>query len=279
MEKEDFMKPELAEIVSVKKETENLNTYTISFLDKDLQKHFYFTPGQFIELSVFGAGEAPFTFSSPPSRKHDFDITVMKAGKLTEKLFEMNKGELIGIRGPFGNGWPVSHMKDKHIVLVGGGSGFTSLYSLAQHLLEIKPFAKTLSVFYGAKTKEDFLFKETLFGEWKNSSDISLHLAIDSPKEGWSGATGYATDLLNAEAVQFPKETIACSCGPEGMMNAANQKLSELGVSEERIFSSFERLMYCGIGRCGHCMIGYRHVCIDGPIFSFKEVKEFPKET
>ena len=258
--------PKFARIVKVKKETSDVKTFRFKLNDGSTLTS---VPGQVIMVSVFGFGEATFGIIQT-ERENEYEFTVKRVGNVTQKLFRMKKGDVIGIRGPFGNGYPVRKMKGKNIVIVGGGIGIPPLKSLVLYLLERRNLYGDIEVYYGARTPEDVVYKNDL-KEWKKRG-IKVEVTVDKGNEKWRGNVGVVTTLL--ENMKVGKNTVACICGPPIMLKFVSMKLVENGMKEDQIYVSMERLMKCGIGLCGHCNIGKAYVCKDGPVFTLKELKK-----
>jgi NAD(P)H-flavin reductase len=234
-----------------------------------------FMTGQFVELTLPGEGEAPFTPSSSPLISDRMEITIMKAGRVTALLHECQKGQKLGIRGPYGNGYPVDDFVGKHVYIVGGGVGLAPIRSLFLTLVDrIKEF-KSVVCRYGAKTPEDFIYKNDLFGKWKQISGVQMKLTVDSAANGrWNGNVGVVTTILDPSDVDIPN-SVAVVCGPPIMMKFVTFKLLDFGFKPSQIYLSMEKNMSCGFGKCGHCMLGKYYVCKDGPVFSYEQIKGY----
>jgi len=260
--------PKLARIVNVRDEAPGIKTFRMSFEDGGA---FKFTPGQFIELSVFNYGEAPFSISSSPFIENFFEITVRRMGNVTGALFRLGVGGLVGVRGPFGRGWPIEKMRGHNVLIIGGGIGIAPLKPLIEHIIANRKDYGEVTLFYGARTPKDIVYKQEL-ERW--SKHIDVHVTVDMADDTWRGRTGVVTMLFDYVEVD-PRDTYSVQCGPPIMMHFVTKKLLELGFPSERIFFSLERLMKCGMGFCGHCMISGRFVCRDGPVFDHSEVEVF----
>lgn len=266
-------KPNLAKLLGIKKESSNVKTFTFEFNDPDLQKSFKYSPGQFIEVSSFGHGESPFgVFKCDNS----FGFSIKKVGGVTKTMFEKKKGDIIGIRGPYGNGWPVNDFKGKDVLLIGGGIGIPPIRSLLQYIQENKKSFGKAIIFYGAKTPEDVVYKKE-FNEWKKAKGIDVRLTVDKGKGGWKGGVGVVTKLF--EGMQFDDSYVAAICGPPIMIKFVVNTLKERGMKDDHIYASMERLMQCGVGSCGHCNIGKLYVCKDGPIFRVDKLGELTERS
>ncbi|MBU1862860.1 MAG: FAD/NAD(P)-binding protein [Candidatus Omnitrophica bacterium] len=234
-----------------------------------------FETGQFIALTIPGIGEAPFTPSSRPSVKDTMDITVMKVGKVTDKIHELKKGDIVGLRGPLGTGYPVDTFKDKEILVVGGGVGLAPLRSLMYALFDRSQEFKKIIFRGGCKTPSDIIYQDEIAG-WEKRKDLDLRLTVDVGDKAWKGHVGLVTTILDGIDIDH-RNSIGVVCGPPIMMKFATFKLLELGFGDENIYLSMEKNMSCGIGKCGHCRLGIYYCCLDGPVFSYDKIKDFPE--
>jgi len=263
-------KPVDAEIVDIVDESPTIKTFVVRPAEP-----VGFKTGQFVELTLPGEGEAPFTPSSSPTRSDIMDITVMNVGRMTGLLHQCGKGQPVGIRGPYGNGYPVEQFAGKHVYIVGGGVGLAPIRSLFLTLVErIKDF-KSVVCRYGAKTPADFIYKKSLFGGWPEIDGVDMLLTVDQADGDWNGQVGVVTSILKKDDVDI-KEAAAVVCGPPVMMKFATLKLLEFGFEPRQIYLSMEKNMSCGIGKCGHCMIGKYYVCKDGPVFTYEQIRKYP---
>jgi NAD(P)H-flavin reductase len=199
----------------------------------------------------------------------------MKAGRITGLLHQCNKGQKVGIRGPYGKGYPIDDFADKEIYIVGGGVGLAPIRSLFLTLVaKIKNF-KSVVCRFGAKTADDFIYKDTLFGSWQNINGVDIKLTVDEANGDWGGNVGVVTTILAPDDMDI-KNAVAVVCGPPIMMKFVTLKLLEFGFGDENIYLSMEKNMSCGIGKCGHCMLGKYYVCKDGPVFTYQQIKNYP---
>ncbi|MHC4122737.1 MAG: FAD/NAD(P)-binding protein [Planctomycetota bacterium] len=259
-----------AEIVDIIDESPTIKSFVVV-----PEEEFRFVTGQFIELTLPGEGEAPFTPSSSPSQTDKMEITIMKAGRVTGLLHQVQKGQQVGIRGPYGNGYPLDEFAGKEIYIVGGGVGLAPIRSLFLPLIETKEKYASIVCRYGAKTPEDFIYKKLLFGEWQKISGVDIKLTVDQADGEWKDNVGVVTTILNRDDVNISK-AVAVVCGPPIMMKFATLKLLEFGFDPAVIYLSMEKNMSCGIGKCGHCMLGKYYVCKDGPVFTYEQIKDYP---
>ncbi len=272
--------PRLVRIETVTVETDDamLKTFELGFPKPEDRADFDFVPGQFCEVSVFGKGEAPFGIASAPMEAGPLKFTVNKTGVLTSALHSMKAGDILGLRGPLGNGYPLELFEGHSLVIIGGGFAFTTLRSLTGYLLapsNRKRF-KDITIIYGARRPGLLLYRDDL-AAWETRNDVSMHLTIDVEAPGWTKHVGFVPDVVERVAPSS-KGTYAVICGPPVMIRFTMPKLSALGFPPERIFSSLERRMKCGIGKCGRCNIGPYYVCKEGPVFSYAQLEGLPQE-
>ena len=267
------------EEIIVETEDENIKTFELSFMDRADEERFVYTPGQFAELSVFGKGEAPFGMASTPTQLGRLAFSVSKIGVVTGALHRMEKGDVVGVRGPLGNGYPLETFKGKNLVLIGGGFGFSTLRSLTNFILHDsnRKDYSDLKVIYGARRPGLLLYKKDLEA-WKKQGDIRLHLTVDKGENGWQGYVGFVPDLTRSVAPN-PKNAYAVVCGPPAMIQFTLPVLKELGFRDEQVFLSLEMRMKCGIGKCGRCNVGSKYICSDGPVFSQQELSRLTAES
>ncbi len=264
-----------AKVKWTKKETRDTFTCALKINNRDIQKAYRFLPGQFNMLYVPGIGEAPISISSSPL-DHDLMHTVRVAGDVTTALSNLRAGDMIGMRGPFGRGWPLEEAEDLDLLIVAGGLGIAPLRSVARHVLKTHAAKKRDAhqrrmLLYGAKTPKDIVFRDE-FPRYRDIFEVFLTVDRADPEEYWRGEAGLVTKLF--DRITFdPRCTLVFVCGPEIMMQNSGRELILRGVPEERIFLSMERNMNCGIGMCGHCFFGPKFVCKDGPVFRFSEIE------
>ncbi len=260
--------PEIAEVISTRQLTEMEKYIELKIKET---KEFEFIPGQFIQLSVFGIGEAPISISSSPFNKDTIGLCVRKAGDVTSAIHKLEAGSYIGIRGPLGNGFPVEEMKGKDLLFIAGGLGLAPLRSLINYVLERRDNFAKITILYGAKNPREILFTDEL-ELWKARKDIELDITLDKPDDNWSGKSGVITRLIPPLDLE-PTNTYALVVGPPVMYKYVLLELQTKQISEDHIIMSLERRMKCGIGKCGHCQINGVYVCLDGPEFSYHTLK------
>jgi sulfite reductase subunit B len=229
-------------------------------------------PGQFVGVSVLGVGEAPISISSSPSRSNgSFELCVRKAGSVTQALHGLKDGDRLGVRGPFGHGFPVHEFRGKDLLFAPGGLGLAPLRSLIQEVLDQRHLFGRILLLYGARQPSELLFLDEIEA-WKQSGDIEIHLTVDRGDEGWTGNVGVITTLFPKVQVH-PRNTIAVTVGPPVMYRFVLMELLGKGIPEGNIWLSLERRMKCGVGKCGHCQMNHVFTCQDGPAFSYAQIK------
>lgn len=265
-----FFEPKMARIV----ESAQL-THTERFLRLELEsgEPLGHLPGQFVQVSMFGIGEAPISLCSSPTRPEYFDLCVRAAGNVTEAMQKLGPGEWLGIRGPFGDGFFLDEMQNRDVLLICGGIGIAPLRSLIQYVLDNRELYQDVIVVYGARCPPELLFQEDL-AEWSRRDDVELHMTVEEPTQDWKMCTGVVTVPLADIEITPQADLTATVCGPPVMYRFVAQDLLERDVSPHDIFFSLERQFKCGIGKCGHCQLDDLYVCQDGPVFRYSELMD-----
>ena len=259
-----------AEILDVVDETPNIKTFSLK-PSSDIE----YRAGQFMDLTIPGVGEAPFTPSSNHNIKDKLDFTIMNVGRVTKILHEMKKGRKVGVRGPYGAGYPLNEFKSKEICIVGGGVGLAPLRALLYALFNDINDYKKIVIKYGARTPKDIVYKEEI-ASWKNKAKhVDVEMTVDAGDGSWKGNVGLVTTILKNLSVDI-KMAVAIVCGPPVMMKFVTFKLIDLGFKDSNVYLSMEKNMSCGIGKCGHCRIGPYYACKDGPVFTYDKMKDMP---
>lgn len=256
-------------------ETIDIKTFRVAF--DDPAGGFDYLPGQFAEVSVFGVGESTISISSSPTRGDRLEFSVKKVGRVTRALHEVAPGERVGVRGPYGNHFPVERMKGRDILFVGGGIGLAPLRSLINYILDGRREYGEVQILYGARTPGDLVFKRELFETWPKQENVRLHVTVDQGDAGWTGRVGLVPHVLK-ELGPSARGVIAVTCGPPIMIKFTLEALRELGFAGEDVLTTLEMKMKCGIGKCGRCNIGDKYVCLDGPVFTLEELAKLPRE-
>jgi len=270
--------PMKIEKVLVETEDRNIKTFSLSFANGADKSDFNYVPGQFAELSVLGKGEAPFGMASSPTQEGCLEFTVNKAGLLTTALHNMEPGDIVGVRGPLGNGYPLEQLEGGNIVIIGGGFGFSTLRALTNFMLDDRNRGRfgDITVIYGARNPGLVLYKDEL-EEWGKRDDLSLYMTVDSANGDWNGRVGLIPNIVK-EVAPSADNTYALVCGPPVMIRFTLPVLQELGFPSDKTLLSLEMRMKCGLGMCGRCNIGSKYVCADGPVFTLAELSKLPQE-
>ena len=268
--------PKLATVVEIIQETRNIRTLRVVLDDAEAMENFTFEPGQVGQVSVFGAGEATFVINSPPSEKSFLQFSVMDAGEVTDAIHHLSPGDKVGVRAPLGNFFPWRDWKGKNVFFIGGGIGMAPIRTIMLHLLERKEDYGRISLLYGARSPLDMAYSYEL-DDWTQNPDLDCTLCIDNPYDTWGHKVGLIPKVLE-ELSPSPENTVAVLCGPPIMIRFTLEALEKLGFAPENIVTTLEKRMKCGIGICGRCNIGSRYVCVDGPVFTLKELQGLPPD-
>lgn len=257
------MCPGVAVIRQRRRETHDI--YSLELQPPDGSGRFTFAPGQFNMLYLFGQGDVAISISGDPARTDTIVHTIRAVGPVTNGLARLKRGDAIGIRGPFGLGWPLDAVKGSDVVIVAGGVGLAPLRPALFHLLSHRSDFRRISVLYGTRTPQDLLFARQL-EQWRGRFDLHVEVTVDTTSAGWNGDVGVVTTLISR--AQFdPARAFGFICGPEVMMRFTLRALMARGLTADRLFLSMERNMKCAVGFCGHCQLGPTFVCKDGPVF------------
>ena len=252
-------------------ESADIFTLRLRFADPDVRAHYSFKPGQFNMLYLHGVGEVPISIVSDVRDEHMLDHTIRAVGRTTKALANVLPGDRLGLRGPFGNGWPMQRALGRDLFVVTGGLGCAPAVSVIRHVMRRRERYGRLIIMQGVKHSDDLIWREQ-YEAWAKEPDTQVLLAADVAGPGWQWREGLVTTLFEQLECDC-SNSIAMLCGPEPMMIASARKLIELGLDEQEIFLSMERNMHCGVGHCGHCQIGAKFVCRDGPVFSWPQLQ------
>ncbi len=264
--------------IEIATEDRSLRTFDLEFLNQEDAEAFTYLPGQFAELSVPGYGECPIGIASSPTEGDHLTFTVSKAGLVTSRLHSMKEGDIMGVRGPLGNPYPLQDMQGKNVVILAGGYAVTTLRSTMVWLLHPDNRGKygEITFVYGARTPGMLLYKDTL-EEWDQRSDVNTYITIDNHVEGWDKYVGFVPQIAE-EVSPSPENAVALVCGPPIMIKFTQPVLDKCGWQSDQIIMSLENRMKCGIGICGRCNVGPHYVCKDGPVFTKAELDQLPGE-
>ena len=272
---ENIYIPLKARVISIADETPDVKTIELQLVDGN-GTCLPYLPGNFLEVSSFGVGEAPFCISSSPTKTGAFDITVRAVGSVTNELHKLKTNDIVGIRGPLGNNFPYSTVQGHDILFIGGGIGLPPLRSLINYMLDNRGDYGDITILYGARTPSDRVYKREL-AQWAERDDILFLDTVDVGDNSWRGRVGVVTTLFDEINVN-PQKTTAFTCGPPIMIKFVIQGLLKMGFQPDKIVTTLERYMKCGIGKCGHCAIGHKYICTDGPVFTFAEIQKLPEK-
>jgi len=275
---ENIYLPSLAVVDRVVEEINEVKTYYWHFDDPRQQKAFRrFRPGQFAQVSLFGTGEFPASLPPSPTEDETF-FTIRQVGSCTVALHDLQPGDQIGIRGPYGNGFPMEAYHGQNLVFVAGGIGLIPLRSCIVYAIAHREKFGKIQIFYGSKSPSELMYRKNL-AEWTRLAGIECHLTVDRTDNGWDGNVGVVGSLFQKPGVEVPvQNTTAFVCGPPIMFRFVIKDLSAMGFREENIVSTLERYMKCGVGKCGHCCIGVAYVCTDGPVFTYQQIKKLGED-
>ena len=263
--------PREAEVVERIQESATLFTLRLRFTNPQLQQRYQFEPGQFNMLYLPNVGEIPISIVSDPKDEHIIDHTIRSVGRVSRGMDKLKQGDRIGIRGPFGCGWPLLAAEQKDVIIVTGGLGCAPVVSVINYVMRRRERFGTVNIIQGVKHSNDFIWKER-YDQWRAAPDTNVLLAADNGQPIWPWHIGPVTSLF--DKLDYDNhQVIAMMCGPEGMMHAVITHLLTQGVAGRDIWLSMERNMQCAVGHCGHCQYGSRFVCKDGPVFCYDEIK------
>ena len=274
----NLYQPQLATVTAVFDETVDTRTFRLEFKDEDFARAFSFRAGQFGEYSVFGAGESTFCIANPPTRSGYVECTVKSAGKVTAELREVNIGDTIGFRGPYGNWFPVDEWTGKDLVFIAGGIGLAPVRCVIWNVLDRRAEFGKVTIVYGARSVGDLVYKREL-EEWAARDDVTLVTTVDPGGETpeWTGEVGFVTPVVEQTAPSA-ENAVAVLCGPPIVVKMTLPVLGTLGFAPDAIFTTLENRMKCGVGKCGRCNIGPVYVCKDGPVFTAAQLDALPAE-
>lgn len=268
----DSWMPTPARILSVKAENFNTRTYTLQFVDEGLQAMYRFQPGQFNMVYVPGVGEAAISVSSDSEQTQTLGHTIRLVGSVTRAIDRLGAGGIVGLRGPFGHGWPLEQLRGRDVVILTGGIGLAPLRPVVYWLLRHRDECRRVVLLYGCRTPEDRLYADEL-ESWSAGAGIDLLVTVDNATGEWTGPVGVVTNLVRRIKVNADR-TIALVCGPRILNRVATWGFLQMHVPPTQVYVSLERNMNCGFGRCGHCQYGGKFVCRDGPVFCFADIAE-----
>lgn len=265
--------PQLCRVIRITEETPDVKTFRVETLDG--KRPFTPLPGQLGMYSLLGVGEAMFSITAFGDTW--IESAIKRVGKLTEALHQIVEGQIIGLRGPYGNHFPVDEAKGKNLLIIGGGIGLAPVRSFFRYVMEHRDDYGAVDILYGSRTYDDLVFKEDLFENWPKVRNTRVHVTVDRGSPNWNGNVGFIPPYLE-ECAFSAVNCVAVICGPPVMINLSMASLVKMGFSGESIYSSLEMKMQCGIGKCGRCNVGSKYVCLDGPVFTKAELDRMPSE-
>jgi NAD(P)H-flavin reductase len=270
--------PHMAELTEIIDETPDTRTLKLVFQDEKVRDDFSFNAGQFGLFSVYGAGECTFDICSSPTWKDHIECCFRKVGKVTTALWGLEVGDTVGVRGPYGNWFPVDEYKGRNIVFIAGGIGLPPIRGVLWNCLDLRDQFKDITIVYGARTVSDLVYKYEL-NVWEERDDVTLVKTVDPGGETpeWDGEIGFVPTVLE-QAAPSSDNAVALVCGPPVMIKFTLPVLSKLGFTDDRIYSTLENRMKCGVGKCGRCNIADVYVCKEGPVFTAEQMKALPPE-
>jgi NAD(P)H-flavin reductase len=259
-------------------ETPDIKTFKLAFQDDEVKKKFDFQSGQFALYSVFGQGEATFCIANSPTRKEFIECSIKLVRKVTRAFHDLNVGDTVGFRGPYGNGFPLQEMRGKNLIFAGGGIGLAPLRSLIWNCIDTRQDFGDITIVYGARSTADLVYKREL-NEWVEMEGLNTVLAVDpgGEDENWKGEIGFVPTVLE-KVNPSPENAMVITCGPPIMIKFVLLSLDKMGFTPSQVITTLEMKMKCGLGKCGRCNIGYAYVCKHGPVFSYAQLMELPNE-
>ncbi|MDD2586088.1 MAG: FAD/NAD(P)-binding protein [Syntrophomonadaceae bacterium] len=267
--------PIMVEVIDIKEETPDVKSFFVKNIDSN-GVPFNIEPGKLAMVSHVPVGEGMFSCTWQEGDEY-LQFAIKNVGLLTGELHQIEVGQKLGVRGPYGNGFPVQDCKGKNMLFIGGGIGLAPLRSFIKYCFKNRADYGKIDILYGSRSYADLCFKEELFELWLQEKDTRVHVTIDNPEEGWGGHVGFVPAYLE-EINPATENTIAVVCGPPIMIKFVLQALEKMGFSDEQVITTLEMRMKCGIGKCGRCNIGSEYVCLDGPVYYLNQLKQLPPE-
>lgn len=271
----DTLIPVVGVVTDIRQDTPDVKTFRV--VGKDGKKLFEHIPGQCAMLSVPGVSEAMISITSSPTNKEYMEFSVKKCGCLSTWLHEMDVGQQITVRGPYGNGFPVdADLKGKDLLFIAGGIGLAPLRSVINYVRDKRSDYGSVQIVYGSRSKADLVDYQEIIDEWMKTEGVEVNLTIDNPQDDWDGHVGFIPNYVKELNPDIRKTILMC--GPPIMIKFTLNGLKELGFKDTQVYTTMELRMKCGIGKCGRCNIGDKYVCKDGPVFRFDQLGELPSE-
>jgi NAD(P)H-flavin reductase len=267
--------PTVGVVTDIRIDTPDVKTFRV--VTQDGKKAFDHMPGQCAMLSIPGVGEGMFSITSSPTNTEYMEFSIKKCGCVTEWLHQMEVGQMITIRGPYGRSFPVdTELKGKNLIFIAGGIGLAPLRSVINYCRDKRADYGTIDIVYGSRSADDLVDYQEIINEWETTEGVNVHLTIDREQEGWDGHVGFVPNYV--KELNLNVDATVLICGPPIMIKFTLQGLQELGFKKEQVYTTLELRMKCGVGKCGRCNVGSKYVCKDGPVFRFDEIDELPDE-
>ena len=267
--------PTLGIVTDIRRDTPDVKTFRVVSVTGG--KCFEHMPGQCAMLSIPGVGEAMFSITSSPTNTEYQEFSIKKCGCLTEWLHQMDVGQMITVRGPYGNGFPVeTALKGQNLLFIAGGIGLAPLRSVINYVRHYRDNYGRIDIVYGSRSADDLVDINEIQTEWIGAEGVNVHLTIDRPQEGWDGHVGFVPNYV--KELDFKPDSTVLVCGPPIMIKFVLGALNDLGFDKTQVYTTMELKMKCGVGKCGRCNIGSKYVCKDGPVFRFDQLDALPSE-
>ncbi len=271
----DALIPQIGVVTDIRRDTPDVKTFRV--VTPSGKKPFSHMPGQCAMLSIPGVGEAMFSITSSPTNEEYMEFSIKKCGCVTELMHQIEAGQKITVRGPYGRPFPVDdEFINKDLLFIAGGIGLAPLRSVINYVRHFRERYGKIDIVYGSRSMDDLVDFQEITDEWERDTGVSVHLTIDKPQEGWGGHVGFVPDYV--KELNFDTNKVAIVCGPPIMIKFTLSGLEDLGFLKNQIYTTMELKMKCGIGKCGRCNIGSKYVCKDGPVFRCDELCELPDE-
>jgi len=267
--------PQIGVVTDIRIDTPDVRTFRV--VTPDGKKPFLHKPGQCAMLSMPGVGEAMFSITSSPTNEEFMEFSIKKCGCLTDWLHQMEVGQQITVRGPYGNAFPVdTEFAGKNLLFIAGGIGLAPLRSVINYCRHYRSHYGTIDIVYGSRSKADLVDYREIVNEWAADAGVNVHLTVDRPQPDWDGHVGFVPNYV--KELNFSTDRTAVLCGPPIMIKFTLAGLEEMGFGKEQVYTTLEMRMKCGIGKCGRCNVANKYICKDGPVFRFDELDDLPDE-
>lgn len=271
----DVLIPQIGIVTDIRTDTPDVKTFRVNAPGGG--KCFEHMPGQCAMLSMPGVGEAMFSITSSPTNKEFMEFSIKRCGGLTEWLHQMEVGQSVTIRGPYGRSFPVdTALKGKDLLFIAGGIGLAPLRSVIDYCLANRADYGKIDIVYGSRSADDLVDIDQIRNDWAKAENVDVHLTIDRPQDGWDGHVGFVPAYV--KELEFDTNKTALLCGPPIMIKFTLASLQEMGYDKTQVYTTMELRMKCGVGKCGRCNIGSKYVCKDGPVFRCDQLDELPNE-